>query len=332
MENDGFRELNSENLLSCAKRLYGFDDNTRMELLKYSENLTYELWNEKNGERYVLRVFRPGYHKAEEMSGELTWVHRLTQDTDIMTADVLPGLDGKFVQNANGFYIAVFEFVEGNELTEITGQELYFYMEKIGEIAGKLHRHAMVWPGSKNLIRFSWDLKDIIEPNGRWGHYSRKKDLPPEYMHCYDDATKIIRYRLERFGRGKDRYGLIHSDLNIHNLLVKDNEIYVLDFDDCGYGWFLYDFSTIVLEYFDDVMDGTLEALVRGYERIRPLSQEEKEEIPTFVAARKILRIGWIADHSDNDTVKQIPSDYYEKTFFLAERYCRENEKILKLL
>ena len=38
-----------------------------------------------------------------------------------------------------------------------------------------------------------------------------------------------------------DSYGLIHSDLDQLNFLVKDNRIYVLDFDDCQYGHFALD-------------------------------------------------------------------------------------------
>lgn len=333
MDNVGFSRLNNEKLLACVKKCYGFEEDMQMKLMKYSENLTYKLFSEGTGEKYVLRVFRPGYHKEEEMIGELTWIHKLSLDTDIKTADVILGLNGNFVQTADGFYIAVFEFIEGHEITEIAADKLYFYMEKIGEIAAKLHKHVTNWKESGDLIRFSWDLKDIIGRDGRWGHYSNMKSLPPSDISCYDDASRIIRYRLEKFGRTRDRYGLFHSDLNIHNILINDDdEIYILDFDDCGYGWFLYDIATAVMEYFDEELDCVLSAILKGYEKVRKLSEEEKEEIPTFIIARKILRIGWIASHSDNDTVKAISPSYFEKTALLAKEYCTANMEILNKL
>ncbi|MCD7865270.1 MAG: hypothetical protein LUG54_04505, partial [Clostridiales bacterium] len=129
---DGFKGLDDEKLLASVRKCYGFGDTMRMELLKYSENLTYRLRDGKTGEKYVLRVFRPGYHRDEELEGELVWIHRLTLDTDIRTADVLPGRDGAFVQSADGFHLALFRFIEGYELTELSRNEWYCYMEKIG--------------------------------------------------------------------------------------------------------------------------------------------------------------------------------------------------------
>jgi Ser/Thr protein kinase RdoA (MazF antagonist) len=38
-----------------------------------------------------------------------------------------------------------------------------------------------------------------------------------------------------------DSYGLIHSDIHQQNMLVNDNHISVLDFDDCQYGFFALD-------------------------------------------------------------------------------------------
>lgn len=180
----------------------------------------------------------------------------------------------------------------------------------------------MGWPDSSKLRRFSWDLEELVGKDARWGSYTLMKKLPGDYMDSYKQAVSIIWRRLEAFGRGRDRYGLIHDDISINNTLVRENEIYLLDFDDCGFGWFLYDLPTIVLEDFGDAMEKGLEAVLRGYERIRPLSTEEKEELASFNLLKKIVRIGWIATRSDNDTVKRVKPDYFKKTAELARWYC----------
>lgn len=278
----------------------------------------------------MLRVFRPGYHQPDEMEGELIWIHRLVKDTDIKTADVLPDKEGKLLcqiqVEGSLFYCTLFVYIEGVTLRGLDGEELYYYMEKMGEIAAKLHLQIMSWPESGQLKRFRWDLDDLLGSKSRWGDYSLMRQLPDEYMQWYDQAAVIIRKRLERFGRSQDRYGLIHDDISINNVLVNGEDIYFLDFDDCGFGWFLYDIPTVVLEYFDETLEEGLAALLRGYERIRPLSEEEKQELPTFVLLKKIVRIGWIATRSDNDTVKGVKPDYYKKTAELAKKYCRESE------
>ena len=147
-------------------------------------------------------------------------------------------------------------------------------------------------------------------------------------MNTYKAAADLIWKRLEKFGRGKERYGLIHDDISINNVLLCEGELYLLDFDDCGWGWYLYDIPTAVLEDFGEDMQKGLGAVLRGYERYRPLSSEEKTELDTFNVLKKIVRIGWIATRSDNDTVKKVKPDYYSQTAALAQAYIdRYGEK-----
>ena len=49
--------------------------------------------------------------------------------------------------------------------------------------------------------------------------------------------------RLHAYGTDIDRFGLIHADMRLGNLLVDGERVTLLDFDDCGFGWFLYDLA-----------------------------------------------------------------------------------------
>jgi hypothetical protein len=42
---------------------------------------------------------------------------------------------------------------------------------------------------------------------------------------------------MEKFGADHERFGLIHADLRLANLLVWQEKTRVIDFDDCGFGW-----------------------------------------------------------------------------------------------
>lgn len=98
MEKYNFAQLNKDVLIIEVRKCYGFAHSMQIRLLKYSENLTYLLYDEKTGEKYVLRVFRPGYHPIEEMDGELKWIHCITSQTDVKTADVLKGKEASAFQ------------------------------------------------------------------------------------------------------------------------------------------------------------------------------------------------------------------------------------------
>ena len=98
--------------------------------------------------------------------------------------------------------------------------------------------------------------------------------------------------RLKRFGQAPDRYGLIHADFRLANLLIHEGNTRVIDFDDCGIGWFLYDAGTAVsfFEHKPDVPE-LMEAWKEGYRRARPLSKEEDDEIWTFILLRRMTAV-----------------------------------------
>ena len=46
------------------------------------------------------------------------------------------------------------------------------------------------------------------------------------------------------FGKSADRYGLVHGDMLPENLFYDGSELRLIDWDDTGFGWHLYDFAT----------------------------------------------------------------------------------------
>ena len=91
------------------------------------------------------------------------------------------------------------------------------------------------------------------------------RSVPPE-REVLGRLDAALRSRLARFGSEPHRYGLVHADLRLANLLEDGDQTYVIDFDDCGFGWFLYDFGTAVSFFEHDPRVPELtDAWVRGY-------------------------------------------------------------------
>lgn len=311
--------------------LYDLPEDTKVYHLKYSENFTYLLQSEKEKKKYVLRVNRPGYHKREELEGELLWMRKLHEDTDIELADVLQGRDGQYLQKlvfgeeSSEYICTMFSFLEGENIHRDNPEELLYFQKEIGKICAKLHLQSMSWKESRNLTRFSWDYEDLFGANCRWGDWSKSKELTEEWKDVIRHAVAIIKKRLEAYGKDENVFGLIHSDFNLNNILVEGNRVKILDFDDCGFGWYMYDFGSAMLEY-DENLREMAGAWLEGYESIRKVSQKDKDELFTFIIARKIICIGWFASHSDNDTVKRFTSSFYKKTMVLINQYVEKNK------
>jgi Ser/Thr protein kinase RdoA (MazF antagonist) len=131
--------------------------------------------------------------------------------------------------------------------------------------------------------------------------------------------------RLARYGKGPERFGLIHCDLRLANLLIDGPEVKVIDFDDCGFGWYMYDAATPVSFYeHEPQVPGLIESWKRGYRRVIDLSREDEAEIPTFVMLRRLLLVAWIGSHSETDLAKSMGLPYTEGTVALCEDYLRK--------
>ena len=90
-------------------------------------------------------------------------------------------------------------------------------------------------------------------------------------------AADVLRAGYRRSATGPDRFGLVHADMRLANLLVDgDERASCLDFDDCGWGWYLYDLGA-ALSFVEDspLVPELVDAWVRGTGREAELTATE---------------------------------------------------------
>ncbi|GAB3900497.1 hypothetical protein GCM10027612_62250 [Microbispora bryophytorum subsp. camponoti] len=195
--------------------------------------------------------------------------------------------------------------------------------ERLGALTARMHRHARAWARPASFTRFHWDLDAAFGPRARWGRWQDGVGVDREAHAVLARLEAELRRRLERFGKGSDRYGLIHADLRLANLLVDGRAgTSVIDFDDCGFGWYLYDFGAAVsfIEHRPEVPH-MAESWVRGYRSLLDLPKEDEAEIWTFIMFRRLLLVAWIGSHSAADIARELGAGYTRGSCELAERY-----------
>ena len=109
------------------------------------------------------------------------------------------------------------------------------------------------------------------------------------------------------------------------NLLVPPEpagEVVLLDFDDCGWGWFLYDLGA-ALSFVEDSprVPELVDAWVRGYRAEAALSAAEEAELDTFVLLRRLLLVAWLGSHPDADLARTLGAAFTAASCELAETY-----------
>jgi Ser/Thr protein kinase RdoA (MazF antagonist) len=292
-------------------------------LVNLSENATFFLGDRASGRELVLRMHRVGYSSADEIRSELAWMNALRRDGVIETAAPLPSLDGELVQtlvspSGRPPRLAVaFERLPGKEPE--AGADAPRWFERLGELTARMHAHAKSWKTPHGFRRKRWDMDAMVGEKGYWGSWRDAAGLNPPGIAVLEQALSLIRRRLDSYGAGAERFGLVHADLRLANLLADGAHLRIIDFDDCGFSWFLYDFATAVSFIENDAMvPELLRAWVAGYVKAAPLSAEEAREIPTFVVLRRILLTAWLASHAEVPLAREMGPAYTAGTVALA--------------
>jgi Ser/Thr protein kinase RdoA (MazF antagonist) len=313
-----------------ALRELGLPADAVLTLLNVSENATYAVDDPGSGRRTVLRVHRRGYHDGPEIEAELAWLEALRTDAGVRTPAVLPTPDGRrlLAMAEDGApdprYVVHFEWLPGSEPTP-TDAGLPASFELLGAITARMHEHVRGWRPPRGFRRFAWDYDGAFGSVARWGRWQDGVAVEAPEREVLGRLAAVLRERLARFGSGPDRYGLLHADLRLANLLVdgeQPGDVAVIDFDDCGWGWHLYDFGAAVSFFEHDPRIPELtDAWLRGYRSVRALPAEDEDEVPTFVLMRRLLLVAWIGSHAGTDLARSMGADYTAGSCDLAEAY-----------
>ena len=188
-----------------------------------------------------------------------------------------------------------------------------------------MHLHARRWKRPPWFTRLTWDFDTSLgDAKPHWGRWRDGMGVDAEKQKLFGRTVALIGKRLAGYGKSAERFGLIHCDLRLANLLIDGGAVKVIDFDDCGFGWTMYDAATPVSFYeHEPQVPALIESWKVGYRRVLPLSTEDEAEIPTFVMLRRLLLVAWIGSHHETDLAKSMGVAYTEGTVWLCEGYLR---------
>ncbi|KAB2886537.1 MAG: phosphotransferase [Albidovulum sp.] len=313
-----------EQLANASLPLWPVPAGARARLINVSENATYLV--EAEGFRSILRIHRPAYHTRRGIGQELAWSQALAADGMVQTPPPISGVNGELVQegHAPGLpeprFMVMFAFAHGRQPDE--NEDLTAPFERLGAIAARTHLHSQTWAKPDPLERLVWDADAVFGPKANWGNWRDAPNVTPEIRDVLEACEALVCRRLAAFGKGPERYGLVHADMRLANLLIEGDATTLIDFDDCGLGWFLYDFATGISFMEDHPQVPALRrAWVKGYRSVRPLSDEEESEIDTFVMLRRMALLAWIGSHIEAPEPQAMGPHFARNTAKLARDY-----------
>ena len=313
-------------LAETALDRYDLPAGCSVEMINLSENATYRV-DSPDGRRWALRVHREGYHSRKAIASELAWLTALRADGAVITPVAVPGKDGEIIQSVSHpllprpRHVVMSDWETGDEPSEEV-HDLQEWFEILGETTARMHEHVRGWKKPDYFERLTWDFETSLGSKPHWGSWRDGMGMTPEIEALFADTVALIGRRLERFGKGPERFGLIHCDMRLANLLIDGEVTKVIDFDDCGFSWLLYDCATTV-SFFEEKPEvpALLAAWVRGYRKVRELAAEDEAEIQTFVMLRRLLLVAWIGSHSETELAQSMGVSFTRETIPLCKAY-----------
>ncbi|WP_353931547.1 phosphotransferase [Okeanomitos corallinicola TIOX110] len=293
-------------LAKLALSEYGME-HAGLELISHGENTVFAvdvakgLIEQENSRysssRFIFRIHRPNYLPISAITSELSWLKYLSQEANLPVPEPIPTLEGrlctwgKFQGLPEPRVCSLTRWLNGDSILseETTQESQLLQIQSVGRLLGQLHDHAEHWPIPEKFTRPRWDWNGLF---GDMAGYSndglRVWELTPQpYRNLFARVSRQFQEMVVLLKEDSSQFGVIHGDFWAGNILINQDQIGIIDFADCGFGYWVYDLARFLNDYISEPdFLLYLDQLLNGYSQIRPLPEASLAQIIGFITAQ----------------------------------------------
>lgn len=286
------------------------------KLVRDRENAVFDLTLETGG-RAALRLHRQGYQSVDFISSELRWTEELARfhafpcpeplrtEAGALTVTLSTGRTASMVRWINATPIGA----NGKPFEGTFEKQLALY-QHLGHLIAKMHR-ATDLIDTTGIARPAWNVDALLGADPHWGRFWTNPALTKAERDLLQMARKNAAQQLFEI-KGLNE-GLIHADLLQENVLQNASGLHIIDFDDSGVGYRLYDLGTALIQHAEHAkLSDITHALCKGYGC-------STELMPLFIMLRAMASCGWIISRAEASDPRQ--RFYAERALTCARRY-----------
>jgi Ser/Thr protein kinase RdoA (MazF antagonist) len=316
-----FRELTRRGRLARMRKLgytavkaYGFEP-ARLSFIQYGENIIYRVdlptpvtpihdEDPYISNRYVLRIH--AISDPDTIDSELTWLAALNQEAGLPVPTPVMTPDGKTVTHIvtpgvpNGRNISVMRWLDGRRLGNGLRPR---HLTALGRVVAQMHTFSSGWLPPAGFDRPHWDWDSQL--GGSMFRHPMEQivaSIPPRFKEQLQFIYQEAKLVMELFGKGPDVYGMIHADLYPENVLFKGGKAFPIDFEDCGYGYWMWDIAIALCTWaWGNAWELMQDAFKEGYTQIRVLPEHQWAKLDLFVAIQFATMVLWSSALLMND-------------------------------
>jgi Ser/Thr protein kinase RdoA (MazF antagonist) len=305
----------------------------RMTPLRHEYNTTFRV--DSPSGRYVLRISRPDGLTHQSIASEAEWLAAIRADTNLSVPEPVAAQDGRFVVLASHASVpepracVLFRWMDGRFVNDRLRPA---HLRRVGALIAGLHDHAHGWVRPAAFVRprvetlTSKGKLESIEgfPATQLANVPTQRDvdralrlvtdLLPASAGLLGDAIELARASVRALAARPGSVGLIHGDLHPENYLFRGGEVLAIDFDDCGWGFLLYDLAEALWELENRPDYPQLhDALLDGYAIRRPLPVDVDVHLRAFAMLRRVQILLWILESREHPSFRDDWHTWAEK-------------------
>jgi Ser/Thr protein kinase RdoA (MazF antagonist) len=283
----------------------------KIKFINYGENATFCVTDTKNC-KYLLRICRNDYHTKEAVLEELFWLRNLSKTKKFQLPVPVLSSSKKLLETAftadipDGRKVALFRWTEGRFFVKSISEK---HMRMLGIQMANLHIES-----KKTTVKHRryWNAEGLLGKHAKFGSIDNLQGATSDQQRIITKARKKILKKFKNYElKSPNKMGIIHADLHTGNFLFNKNGIALIDFDDCGFGFFGYDLAIPImsLDRFEKMSrkrkNILKEAFFSGYREILSWDSNDDRLLEEFITARRLLMLGWLNSRSDNPRLKK---------------------------
>jgi Ser/Thr protein kinase RdoA (MazF antagonist) len=300
---------------------YGLEG-ARLSPLRHEHNTTFRV--DAHGGPYVLRINRPGVNAAETIGSEMAWLRALRRDTDLGVPEPVAARDGSLVVVAcdpgvpESRVCVLMRWLDGRFVDErLTPRHL----RRVARLQAELQEHARHWTPPNGFVR---PRVDALTSRARAGGIAPSAQAPPRtdypsrkdgdrglqlitellsvsHATVFATALDVVWATTRELAAQPGNAGLVHADLHQENYLFKHGNAQAIDFDDCGWSFFLHDLAVTLSELegrprYDELRA----ALLDEYAGLRPLPERAETHLAAFAILRRMNLLMWVLESREH--------------------------------
>jgi Ser/Thr protein kinase RdoA (MazF antagonist) len=283
------------------------------ELFMHRENSVFKLQTTHGPA--ALRVHRHGYHSKVAIQSEMQWMaHLASQGLHVPApiANKQHHLLSEVSHDNKTFIVDLLTWLDGEQLgnstdpLSFTKEELQQIFFNLGKTIARMHDETDAWEKPEGFMRHAWNREGFVGEHAFWGNFWEARDISDSDRQLLLQARDKAGAELDTLSKAGADYGLIHADFVRQNILVTGTDVRVIDFDDSGFGFRMYDFATALVKNRDEPHYETIKAsLFAGYRSLRSLSPLDEISLDLFLALRDFAYLGWMEARRGESGVEQ---------------------------